>query len=129
MSGALCRALEAVFAECFEADYRTRLVGGALEPEYRPATDARGWHLLCYREDYPASALHEAAHWCIAGEQRRQQLDFGYWYAPDGRDAMTQRQFERVETQPQAIEWHFALAAGMWFCVSIDILDCYPGET
>ncbi len=49
-----------------------------------------------------ASALHEISHWCIAGKARRELVDFGYWYCPDGRDAMTQSQFEDVEVKPQA---------------------------
>ena len=128
MSGSLCRALEQVFEGCFATSHRTRLVGGAVEPEYLPATRPGGWHLLCYRADYPASALHETAHWCIAGDRRRQRVDFGYWYAPDGRDAAGQRRFEAVEARPQALEWHFALAAGLPFRVSIDNLDGDPGD-
>ncbi len=39
-------------------------------------------------------------HWCIAGKARRNRVDFGYWYCPDGRDAQTQSQFEDVEVKP-----------------------------
>ncbi len=45
----------------------------------------------CLRTDFFASALHEISHWCVAGKARREQVDFGYWYCPDGRDAMTQK--------------------------------------
>lgn len=114
--------LEAVFRDCFFSAHNTELVGGAAEPLYQPATDNAPARLY-YREDYFASALHEVAHWCIAGEARRQQVDFGYWYSPDGRSAEQQRAFENVEYQPQALEWFFARACGVQFTVSVDNLD------
>lgn len=120
--------LEAVFAQCFRAQYRTRLCGGAAEPLYQPAAEQGQMHLLWYREDFFASALHETAHWCIAGEQRRQQLDFGYWYAPDGRTAQQQQAFEAVEYQPQALEWFFSRACGYPFRLSADNLGGGEGE-
>ncbi len=55
--------------------------------------------------------------------RRREQVDFGYWYCPDGRDAMTQSQFEDVEVKPQAFEWLFCVAAGFPFNVSCDNLE------
>jgi len=118
--------LEQVFARCFASRWRTRLAGGAEEPCYQPATDLRALHMLWYRSDYFASALHETAHWCIAGEQRRQLPDFGYWYAPDGRDPQQQLAFEAVEVKPQALEWLFSLACGYQFCISVDNLGA-PG--
>jgi elongation factor P hydroxylase len=75
-----------------------------------------------YTCDYPASALHEAAHWCVAGVQRRQLPDYGYWYAPDGRCVEQQAEFERVEVKPQALEWIFARACGRRFRISADNL-------
>src|SRR5210317_388636 len=86
--------LEQVFSECFSRRWRTRLLGGASEPYYQPATDSHGMHLLYYRSDYFASALHEAAHWCIAGRDRRLQADFGYWYIAVDRDIHQQLAFE-----------------------------------
>lgn len=115
-----------VFDRCFGTDYRTCLVGGAAEPLYEPAQSGAGAHRIFYRYDYPRSALHESAHWCIAGERRRQQLDYGYWYQPDGRDAAAQVLFERVEARPQALEWFFCQAVGLPFQVSIDNLDGDP---
>lgn len=115
--------LERVFADCFLEQFRTRLVGGAPEPLYRPARAPGQLHLLLYREDYFASALHEVSHWCIAGPRRRELVDFGYWYAPDGRSACEQRAFEAVEYQPQAMEWHFARACDYRFRISADNLD------
>jgi elongation factor P hydroxylase len=121
------RRLEILFERCFLEDYHTRLIGGALEPLYRPGRGT-ALHQLYYRQDYFASALHEVAHWCIAGQRRRQQEDFGYWYAPDGRDQKTQRSFEQVEAKPQALEWHFSRACGYRFRLSVDNLDgCSDG--
>lgn len=100
----------------------TELRPGADEPYYQPATATQPARIHS-REDYPASALHEIAHWCIAGPERRQMPDFGYWYAADGRDADQQRAFQQVEVKPQAIEWAFSRAVGLPFRVSIDNLD------
>lgn len=120
--------LERVFHHCFSQDFKTDLRGGASEPLYQPALEAGRHHVIYYRHDYFASALHEVAHWCIAGEARRQQLDFGYWYAPDGRSVEQQRAFELVEYKPQALEWFFSLACGYRFTVSVDNLDVEQGE-
>ena len=114
--------LETLFKQCFYKDYQTLLIGGADEPLYRPAISADKPHCLFYRADYFASALHEIAHWCIAGVERRQQEDWGYWYCPDGRSPEQQRDFESVEVKPQALEWLFSLAAGAPFRISSDNL-------
>ncbi|WP_439651348.1 elongation factor P hydroxylase [Microbulbifer guangxiensis] len=113
-----------VFDRCFSAreGLNTRLCGGHPEPFYRPAGQACAYHRVEFTLDYPASALHEAAHWCVAGAARRQQPDYGYWYAPDGRTAEQQRLFERVEVKPQALEWIFSRACGLRFRVSADNL-------
>ncbi len=120
--------LERVFASCFTSQWRTVLVGGADEPYYQPAANSQGNHLLHYRSDFFASALHEAAHWCIAGNRRLLLPDFGYWYAPEGRDMAQQREFEAAEVKPQALEWLFSLACGYRFCVSVDNLGAEGGE-
>lgn len=122
------RQLEAIFREVFFNYYNTVLVGGAAEPVYWPAghdsgDGACGLNRLCYRADYFASALHETAHWCIAGPARRCCVDFGYWYAPDGRNVEQQRAFQRVEVRPQALEWLFSVASGYRFRVSLDNLN------
>ena len=114
--------LERIFDACFYARYHTRLFGGAAEPVYQPGGAASKCNALYYREDYFASALHEVSHWCIAGAQRRQQPDFGYWYAPEGRNLNQQRDFESVERKPQALEWYFSKACGYRFQVSVDNL-------
>lgn len=121
------KRLEHVFERCFLAQEHTRLVGGAQEPFYQPAATPGTPHLLYYREDYFASALHEVSHWCIAGRQRRQLPDFGYWYAPEGRNPEQQRAFEAVEVKPQALEWYFSQACGFPFRVSVDNLDPLTG--
>ena len=106
------------FNRCF-AQSHTKLVGGACEPFYEPGTrEAR----VYFREDYASSALHEIAHWCIAGADRRQKPDYGYWYS-DERDVEQQRRFETVEVKPQALEWIFSEAAGIDFRVSCDNFD------
>ena len=112
----------AVFAQEFGRTENTALIPGAEEPYYQPAKSAASTHKLFSRLDYPASALHEAAHWCLAGARRRQLADFGYWYAADGRSRDQQREFQRVEVKPQAIEWAFSRAVGLRFQVSIDNL-------
>lgn len=114
--------LEALFKQCFYKEYNTLLIGGADEPLYSPATSIGQAHRLYYRADYFASALHEVAHWCIAGAQRRQLEDWGYWYCPDGRSATQQRAFETVEVKPQAVEWMLSVAAAAPFRISSDNL-------
>lgn len=126
------RALEAIFAECFEASYRTILLGGGKEPLYLPSANPdEAPHRIVYREDYFASALHEVAHWCMAGASRRLEEDYGYWYAPDGRSASEQAEFERVEARPQALESIFSQTCGFDFQLSVDNLDggFAPSET
>ena len=57
-------------ADCFNAGlgrrHRTRLLGGAPEPLFEPAR-AGGDAVIHYTRDYATSALHELAHWCLAG--------------------------------------------------------------
>lgn len=101
---------------------QTRLVGGFAEPFYQaPAGTAPAE--VQFTRDYERSALHELAHWCIAGDARLKQDDYGYWYAPDGRTGDQQQQFFKVEIKPQALERHFCEALGMPFDVSVDNLE------
>lgn len=67
--------------------------------------------------------LLEAAHWCVAGAERRLLEDFGYWYEPDGRTERVQAEFEKVEIRPQAYEWILSASAGFPFSVSCDNLN------
>jgi len=110
------------FNRLFGSGYRVAMVGGGCEPEYLPATEITPG-CIRYRSDYAHSALHEAAHWCIAGTRRRQQVDYGYWYQPPPRDECSQRSFERVEARVQALESILTAAAGMVFRVSLDDVD------
>lgn len=111
-----------IFSICFEKEYRTRLIKGDDEPIYLPADDKIPYHRIIFARGFYASALHEISHWCIAGETRRQQIDFGYWYYPDGRNEQTQSAFENVEVKPQALEWMFCVASDFPFNVSCDNL-------
>ncbi|PAU86590.1 diaminobutyrate-2-oxoglutarate aminotransferase [Pseudomonas sp. WN033] len=118
-----------IFSECFEAEYNTVLVAGADEPEYLPADAEHPRHRIIFAHGFFRSALHEVAHWCVAGPQRRLLADFGYWYAPDGRSAEQQQAFEQVEVKPQAYEWLFCQAAGHKFRVSLDNLNGEPTDS
>ena len=109
--------------ECFNSAFslteNTVLQGGANEPYYRPGSP----NVIHFREDFSRSALHEVAHWCVAGAARRGLPDYGYWYAPDGRDEAEQAAFYGVEVRPQAIEKMFCEALGIDFKVSVDNLS------
>ncbi|HDZ57352.1 MAG TPA: elongation factor P hydroxylase [Pseudomonas xinjiangensis] len=118
-----CQDLIRLFAATFAARYNTELVAGGVEPEYVPAGTGAPRSRIVFAHDYYRSALHEVAHWCVAGAQRRLLADFGYWYAPDGRTAGQQAQFEQVEVKPQALEWMFCEAAGHPFRISLDNLS------
>jgi elongation factor P hydroxylase len=127
-----------LFEQLFYERLNTRLLGGAEEPIYIPAglaTDdadispVETYHRLYFRHDYLSSALHETAHWCIAGTRRREQLDFGYWYSPDGRSSQQQQLFEQAEVAPQALEWMFSIASGQRFRVSADNLASDEGAS
>ena len=111
-----------LFNQTFLEQTKTRLIGGANEPLYQPSNPWSDSHCIYFSHDYFASALHEVAHWCIAGAARRKQVDYGYWYQPDGRDPQQQQQFEQVEKKPQALEWIFSCAAGYPFQLSVDNL-------
>ena len=114
------------FHYLFASAYQVRLVPGGEEPFYRASRQGEPAEII-FRADYPASALHEVAHWCLAGWQRRQQDDYGYWYISE-RSVQQQRAFEVVESKPQALEWLFAEAAGVAFRVSSDQVDRLPSD-
>ena len=108
-----------VFNSLFSVTEGTVLSGGAAEPFYEPGHPAT----IFFREDFERSALHEVAHWCVAGRHRRQLLDYGYWYRAEGRDCSRQAAFYDVETRPQAIEQLFCEALDLPFKVSVDNLS------
>jgi elongation factor P hydroxylase len=99
------------------------------EPIYYPADENRTYHVLYFAHGYFSSALHECAHWFIAGPERRQLVDFGYWYEPDGRSAEQQSLFQQFEVKPQALEWILSVAAGYRFHISIDNLSGQACDT
>ena len=107
------------FNRGFSASEGTILVGGADEPYYEPGSP----NIIYFREDFVRSALHEVAHWCVAGAARRTLPDYGYWYAPDGRDESQQTAFYGVEVKPQSVEKAFCMALGIPFKVSVDNLS------
>ena len=118
--------LVVIFEQCFFYTYNTRLIPGADEPLYLPAASELDYNKIYSSHDYFSSALHECAHWCIAGQIRRQQQDYGYWYAPDGRNTAQQKKFYNVEVKPQALEYLFSCAAHYPFRVSTDNLQSDP---
>ncbi len=118
-----------LFDHAFFERYNTRLIKGGDEPIYLPASDSCLYHQIIFAHGYYASGLHEIAHWCQAGAERRLKEDFGYWYIPDGRNEKQQKRFEQVEIIPQAIEWVFNVAANKKFHVSADNLNGYQGDT
>lgn len=117
-----------LFERFFYTEFRTCLEGGAEEPLYLPAGENSSARII-FTRDYFSSALHEVAHWCVAGEHRRTLPDYGYWYAPDGRSSEQQAEFERVEVKPQALEWIFSVACGIRFRVSADNLTSGLGAS
>ena len=119
----IVRAFNWTFSERFSII----LSGGAPEPLYIPPYgEATGQ--LRFREDFAASALHEAAHWCIAGPQRRRQVDFGYQYTPPPRTAAQQQTFYKLELKTQSLEAEFAACAALPFRPSADDLTANPVE-
>lgn len=118
-----------IFDDLFLESEKTRLVRGDDEPVYLPASMTGSEHHVVFAHGFYASAMHEIAHWCVAGKERRLSEDYGYWYEPDGRTEVQQRLFEQVEIVPQAMEKCFCLAAGFQFRVSVDNLNGSPGDT
>ena len=112
-----------LFDSTFEKKYRVRLIGGAMEPIYLPPTNKKTG-AICFREDFVSSALHEVAHWCIAGRDRRKMVDFGYEYISPPRDEVAQIIFFQAETRVQGLERLFSEVLGVSFSVSLDNLDC-----
>ena len=123
-------ALVRLFNELFIPSFNTELICCEEEPIYRPADRDHPHHRIIFAHGFFASALHEIAHWCVAGKERRLLEDFGYWYEPDGRSAERQAEFEKVEVKPQALEWIFSRSADFEFHFSADnlALNNQPSE-
>ncbi|WP_104402309.1 elongation factor P hydroxylase [Vibrio penaeicida] len=111
-----------IFNRTFYEDFNTKLELGGDEPIYLPADQEKDYHRIVFARGFYASAMHEIAHWMVAGPERRLKEDFGYWYEPDGRTEAVQAEFERVELRPQAYEWILSQSAGFPFTVSCDNL-------
>lgn len=120
--------LMATFEQTFLACENTKLVKSDGEPIYLPATKKQCHHEIRFAHGFFASALHEVAHWCIAGPSRRLQVDYGYWYEPETRSAACQHLFVAVEAKPQALEWVFAKACNQPFVISLDNPDADHSE-
>ncbi len=112
-----------LFNQTFLDSLNTELILGGDEPIYLPANEDREHHQIIFARGYFASAMHELAHWCIAGPERRLLEDYGYWYEPDGRTEQIQAEFEKVEVKPQAVEWILSASCGFPFQVSCDNLS------
>ena len=112
-----------IFKSCFHESLNTILVDQGDEPIYIPANDTQKEHRIYFAHGYFSSALHEISHWLVAGEKRRQLEDYGYWYAPDGRDHVQQKEFEQVEVNPQSIEWILHQCCQKKFRLSLDNLS------
>ena len=111
--------IASAFNVTFARSHHTVLLGGGAEPYYLPAP-APHRCVLRYRQDFAASALHEAAHWCWASPAMRRRRDFGFWYLAPPRDADQQARFFAAEERVQALERLFADALGLPFQVSVD---------
>ncbi|MGB0495927.1 MAG: elongation factor P hydroxylase [Kangiellaceae bacterium] len=112
-----------IFNRLFEESENTILKSGAKEPFYKAGKVQSNIKAHIYsRENFLSSALHEIAHWAIAGSERREKDDFGYWYAAEGRSVEQQKAFEKVEVKPQAVEWLLSLACNHPFHYSADNL-------
>ncbi len=118
-----------IFDTLFANRFNTVLVRGDDEPVYLPADDEHPHHRIIFAHGFFSSALHEIAHWCVAGVERRALVDFGYWYKPDGRSREEQATFESVEVKPQALEWMFSAACGHRFHFSADNLSAQLGAS
>lgn len=119
-----CQYLIDAFAGIFPY---LQIKGGAEEPFYR-APQANDNAILYFRSNYPRSLLHEMAHYCLAGDRRRQIDDFGFWYAPCGRTAEEQLRFETVEARPQALEKAMCEIVGLAFSPSLDDFSGRPAS-
>ncbi len=117
--------LAACFNRCFGERYNVHCQGGGAEPRYLVAN---GSAVLTFTRDYPASALHEIAHWCIAGVRRLGQDDFGYNYLPPPRDPAAQQAFYASELKVQALECTFARATGIRFVTSADNFELVEAD-
>lgn len=111
-----------IFNNLFGFSENTVLISHGTEPLYLPQDENNSKNRIIFTHDYYSSALHEIAHWCIASKERRQLIDYGYWYNPQRVTLEDQQLFEQAEAKPQALEWIFSIAAGIKFNISADNL-------
>ena len=71
-----CERLEKLFAGTFARSHITPFSAG-VPVTALPSQRIRNnqLHVTVLPENYPASALHEISHWCLAGEARRLVTD------------------------------------------------------
>lgn len=119
----ICECFNTLFGTAFNV----QLHGGGAEPDYLPPAYAQSGPMIAgrivAREDFAASALHEAAHWCVASQRQRRLPDYGYAYIPPPRGAPGQAQFFVSEQRTQATECYLARRAGVSFSASADDPD------
>lgn len=127
MTDPVASRIARIFNREFLASHHTLMCGGAAEPLYEPAAGPKPARVV-FTYDYPASALHEAAHWCLAGPRRRAQRDYGYWYLPGPRDPQQRAAFFAAEADVQAVEALFAQVCGVRFVISADDFAALPHE-
>ncbi len=120
-------AAAALICDCFNDLFgpAVQMQGGGDEPLYVPPAAGRPGRII-FNRDFPASALHEAAHWCLAGAARRAQVDYGYLDLPPPRSPAQQAAFCRWECRVQAVELLLTQATGLPFRVSLDDLAVSP---
>lgn len=124
-----------IFNQTFFNEYNVKLEFGGDDPIYLPqfleengVECDRPYNVIRFAKGFYSSGLHEISHWLVAGLARHKLEDFGYWYEPDGRSAERQREFEKVEIKPQAIEWILATAANFRYFASADNLTGKAGD-
>jgi elongation factor P hydroxylase len=127
MTDPIAARIAQVFNDQFFGSHHTLMCGGGTEPLYEPASGAMPARIV-FTNDYPASALHEAAHWCLAGPARRLRRDYGYWYVPGPRDPRQRAAFFAAEADTQAVEAILARSCGVRFVVSADDFAAAPAE-
>jgi len=117
-----CQYLIDAFSGIFPS---LKIIGEAEEPFYvAPKENVSA--IIYFRSNYPRSLLHEISHYCLAGDQRRNIDDFGFWYSPCGRAAEEQRRFETVEARPQGLEKAMCEIVGIKFSPSLDDFSGRP---
>lgn len=117
---ALSHSEVAAVFNCTFSDHSVVMHGGYREPMYIPGMDVAE---IRYTLDHTASALLEAAHWCIPSRRRRRNTDYGYFYEPPPRSGMHRVRFEDVDIEAQSVEVLLAEAAGSQFQPSADDVD------